>query len=246
LTAWPTQIIDAIVGLGRSLMATYDLEEQEQIAELKAWWKQYGNLVTGIITAAALAALAWQGWNWYERQQAAQAAVVFASLQKAIASNDAQRIKAASGELADKYGRHGLCATGCAEDRAVLVDAGDVKTARVQFAWVVEHGKDELRDVARLRLAALMLDEKAYDEALKLLEGAGCRIRRRASPTPVAMSSPRRARQARRGRRTRLPWPNSMRRPAVAREGTRCRTGQANAAYRESLQLKLDALGEPG
>jgi predicted negative regulator of RcsB-dependent stress response len=85
-------------------MATYDLEEQEQIAEIKAWWKQYGNLLAGIVTAASIGVVAWQGWNWYQRNQAAQASVVFGVLQKAVVENDAQRIKAASGELLEKYG----------------------------------------------------------------------------------------------------------------------------------------------
>ncbi len=165
-------------------MATYDLEEQEQIAELKAWWKQYGNLVTGIITAAALAALAWQGWNWYQRQQSAQAAVVFAGLQKAIANNDSQRIKATSGELVDRYGGTAYAPLAALKTARALIDAGDVKTARVQLAWVVEHGKDELRDLARLRLAALLLDEKAYDEALKLLEETPAKA-------PMILSGPR-------------------------------------------------------
>ena len=64
-------------------MAAYDLEEQEQLAELKAWWKQYGNLVTGIVVAASLGVLAWQAWNWYQRSQAAQASGVYSVLQRA-------------------------------------------------------------------------------------------------------------------------------------------------------------------
>ena len=51
-------------------------------------------------------------------------------------------------------------------------DAGDLKTARTQLAWVAENAKGELRDVARLRLAGIALDEKAYDDALKQLDAA--------------------------------------------------------------------------
>jgi hypothetical protein len=91
-------------GLGRIVMATYDLEEQEQIAEIKAWWKQYGNLVVGIVTAVSIGVIAWQGWNWYQRGQAAQASMVYGVLQKAVADNDSQRIKTASGELLEKFG----------------------------------------------------------------------------------------------------------------------------------------------
>jgi len=227
-------------------MATYDLEEQEQIAELKAWWKQYGNLVTGIITAAALAALAWQGWNWYERQQTAQAAVVFASLQKAIASNDAQRIKTASGELADKYGRTAYAPLAALKTARVLVDAGDIKTARVQLAWVVEHGQDGLRDVARLRLAALMLDDKAYDEALKLLEGtpAAGFTARFADARGDVLAAQGKAGEARAAYQAALAGLDGADGGGKGRNSLQ--DSQANGAYRESLQLKLDALGEPG
>ena len=57
-------------------MATYDLEEQEQLAELKTWWKQYGNLLVNVLTAISLVAIAWQGCNWYQRNQIGQAAMV--------------------------------------------------------------------------------------------------------------------------------------------------------------------------
>ena len=57
-----------------------DLEEQEQLAELKAWWKQYGNLLINVATAAAVVFIAWFGWNWYQRSQAGQASTVYAVL----------------------------------------------------------------------------------------------------------------------------------------------------------------------
>lgn len=75
-------------------MAHYDLEEQEQIDTLKTWWKMYGNLVTSLLTVAALAVLGWQAWNWYQNKQAVEAAGVFAALEQAVAAGDAQRIKA--------------------------------------------------------------------------------------------------------------------------------------------------------
>ena len=41
-------------------MAAYDLEEQEQLAEIKAWWKLHGNLLINVLTGVALLVLAWQ------------------------------------------------------------------------------------------------------------------------------------------------------------------------------------------
>lgn len=152
-------------------MANYDLEEQEQLAEIKTWWKQYGNQLINVLLGAALLALAWQGWNWYQRSQASQASMVYHVLQNAVAEKDSARIKAASGELLEKYSGSTYAALGALTAAKSFVEAGDVKTAKAQLTWVVEHGKDELRDLARLRLAVVLLDEKSYDEALKAIDG---------------------------------------------------------------------------
>ena len=151
-------------------MATYDLEEQEQLEELKTWWKMHGNLVTGILVAVALAAAGWQGWNWWQRQQAAQASSVYSALQTAMAQKDGKRVRTLAGELIDKYSSTSYAGLGALLAAKVQVDAGDAMNARVQLAWAAENAKDPgLRDLARLRLAAVMLDEKAYDDAMKQL-----------------------------------------------------------------------------
>jgi predicted negative regulator of RcsB-dependent stress response len=153
-------------------MAHYDLEEQEQIDTLKTWWKMYGNLVTGVVVAASLAVIGWQGWNWYQRNQVAQASAIYGVLEQAVATNDVQKTKAAAGELAEKYGRTGYAALGALLAAKQSFEAGDLKTARVQLTWATENARDEVRDLARLRLAAVLLDDKAFDEALKQLDAA--------------------------------------------------------------------------
>jgi predicted negative regulator of RcsB-dependent stress response len=153
-------------------MAHYDLEEQEQIDSIKTWWKMYGNLVTGVILAGSLAVIGWQGWNWYQRSQAAQASAIYGVLEQAVAVRDAQRVKAAAGELAEKFGGTSYAALGALVAARQSFEAGDLKTAKAQLSWAADKGKDEIKDLARLRLAAVLLDEKAYDEALKQLESA--------------------------------------------------------------------------
>ena len=153
-------------------MAHYDLEEQEQIDSIKTWWKMYGNLVTGVVVAGSLAVIGWQGWNWYQRSQAAQASAIYGVLEQAVAARDAQKVKAAAGELAEKFGGTTYAALGALVAARQSFEAGDLKTARAQLTWAADNGKDEIRDLARLRLASVLLDEKAYDEALKQLEAA--------------------------------------------------------------------------
>ena len=153
-------------------MAAYDLEEQEQIAEIKAWWKLYGNRLLNAATVIALVVIAWQGWNWYQRNQSGQASMVYGVLQQAVQEKDTQRIKAASGELIEKYGRTTYAHLGALSSAKAMIDAGDAQTAKAQLLWAAEHATAELRDLARLRAATLLLDEKEYEQALKQLEEA--------------------------------------------------------------------------
>ena len=151
-------------------MATYDLEEQEQLDELKTWWKMHGNVVTAAVTAVALVVFAWQGWNWYQRKQSASASVLYSAMQQAIAGKDAKRARDLAGELIDKYSGTAYAGMAAMLSARAQADGGDAKTARAQLTWAVDNAKDDaLRDLARLRLAAALLDEKAYDEALKQL-----------------------------------------------------------------------------
>jgi len=226
-------------------MATYDLEEQEQIAELKAWWKQYGNLVTIVATIASLGVIAWQGWNWYQRNQAVQASAAYAVLQKAVLDNDAQRIKAASGELLEKYGGTTYAVLAALKAAHVASTANDVKTAKLQLQWVAEHASDDLRDLARLRLATLLIDEKAYDEALTQLGqatagGFAARVAEVRGDVLAAQGKRAEARTAYQAALTRLDE------GAKKGGGAGVQDRQKGGAYRELVEQKLDAQGESG
>ncbi len=151
-------------------MAAYDLEEQEQLEELKTWWKMHGNLITAAVVAAAVAAIAWQGWNWWQRKQAAGASVLYTAVQQAAASGDAKRARDVTGELIDKFSGTSYAGMAALLSARVQADGGDAKTARAELTWAADNARDDAsRDLARLRLAAMLLDDKAYDDALKQL-----------------------------------------------------------------------------
>jgi predicted negative regulator of RcsB-dependent stress response len=218
-------------------MAHYDLEEQEQLAEIKAWWKQYGNLVINLVTAAAIVFIAWFGWNWYQRNQSAQASAVYNVLQTAVQDKDAQRMKAASGELLEKFSATPYASLGALTAAKAMVDAGDGKTAKLQLQWVVDHGKDEFRDLARLRLAAVLLDEKAEAEALKLLDGnvsAGFEARFADARGDVLAAQGKKAEAA-------AAYQKAIDKIAASEKTTQ--SARASGIYRELVQQKLDAIG---
>lgn len=152
-------------------MAAYDLEEQEQLAALKAWWQENGNLVMTAVSLVLIVLAAWQGWNYYQRNQAVQASGLYDAVQKAARAGDLKQVRESAGAVLEHYPRTAYAAMAALVSAKAHFQGGDLKTARAQLAWVAENAKDEgFQDIARLRLVSVMLDEKAYDEALKVLE----------------------------------------------------------------------------
>lgn len=150
-------------------MAVYDLEEQEQIAALRGWWKQYGGWATGLLLAIAMGWLGWYGWQTYQKTQNAEASRIFLVLQQASSQQNTSQVKQAAGELVNQYPRSQFAALGALLAATTLESAGDPKSAEAQLVWVADNGKDAVRGVARLRLAGIQMDQKDYDAALKTL-----------------------------------------------------------------------------
>ena len=148
-----------------------DLEEQEQVAELKAWWKQHGGRVLSIVVAVAVGFAGWVAFRTYSQSQAMQASALYDTVAKAAQANDAKALRDASGSLVENYSGTAYASMGALLSARYYFDRNDLKAAKAQLQWVMERGSsDDFKDLARLRLAAVLLDEKAYDEALKLLE----------------------------------------------------------------------------
>lgn len=152
-------------------MAYYDLEEQEHLASLKSWWRQYGALCVGGI-ALALAALAgFQGWNWYKERTAVKASEAYTEILKQAEAGERRKAVELAKSLAQEYPKSGYAPVGAFLAARLSFDAGDMMTAREQLQWIVDNTRDEdIKTLARYRLAGVLLDEKKFDEALKLLE----------------------------------------------------------------------------
>lgn len=154
------------------MAAHLDLEEQEQLDQLKAFWKRWGNLITWLITAVLAAFAAWQGWNWYQRDQAAKAAAMYEEFDKALTAQDADKAAAAAGDLKARFASTAYATQSGLQVAKLQLDKGKTDEAKQSLTWVAEHGVEggPYRDLARLRLAGLQLDAKAYDEAGKTLD----------------------------------------------------------------------------
>ena len=153
-------------------MAAYDLDEQEKLGDLKAWWSRYGNFVFGALALVAVAVGGNFAWKSYTGKQAAEASTLYFALSDAATKNDVAKVKDAGAQLMEKFAGTGYAPRGALLAAKSAFDAGDLPTAKTQLEWVVANSKeDELKAVARLRLAAVLLDQKQYDAALAALDG---------------------------------------------------------------------------
>ena len=206
----------------------FDLEEQEQIDALKQYWKQYGGLIIALAVGAVVAVAGVQGWRAYERARAEDASALFMKLEEASRKNDVGEVRKVGAEVMDKYGSTAYGPLAALVVARTNHDSGDAASAATQLQWAIDNADDdETAATARLRLAAIRLDEKKFDEALKLLEG----------PHGVAL----------------VPLYSDLRGDVLVAQG---KLAEARAAYQQALdksapsssyrnlvQVKLDALG---
>ena len=152
-------------------MSTLDLHEQEQVEILKAWWKSNGKMVLLALALVLGAYAAMQGWQTYKSNQAYAASALFIELTKQVESGDPKRINDAAAAVIDNYASSAYAPRASLLAAQVNIQARDLARAKMQLQWVIKHAKEEgLKQVARLNLASVLLDEKDYAGAQELLE----------------------------------------------------------------------------
>lgn len=208
----------------------YDLEEQEQIDAIKGWWNDYGKLVMLAVIACLITIAAFQGWRYYRAQQTERAAVLYSQLDQAERANDSKKVRDIAAQLVENYGSTPYAGMAALAAAKASYSTGEMDDARKYLQWAVSDAReDEMRDVARLRLAGVLLDEKKFDEALTVLASA-------TSDAYAALYADRRGDVL-----------AAQGKPAEARSAYQqaLDKSDANSQYRRVIELKLDAIGEP-
>lgn len=148
-----------------------DLEEQEQLDQLKHFWNQYGNLITWVLIVVLGAVAAWNGYQYWQSRQAAQAAVMYDEVEKVARSGDVEKAQRAFNDMKDRFAGAAYTQQSALLLARMAYDAGKTDVAKESLTWLAAHAKDDgLAALAKLRLAAILLEAKSYEEALKLLQ----------------------------------------------------------------------------
>ena len=208
----------------------YDLEEQEQIAAFKDWWRRYGNILTTVLLAVVVGIAGMQAWRYYRSQQATAAGTLYGQLDVAEQSNEAKKVQDIAASIAAGHAATAYAAMAQLRAAKSLAMGNDLAGAKLRLQWVIDNAKeDEMRDVARLRLAGVLLDEKKPDDALKLLE-----IKRTNTAFDGMYADVKGDILASQGKRAKA---RSAYQVALDKSEPR-------SNYRQVIQVKLDAVGE--
>ena len=207
----------------------YDLEEQDQLDALKEYWKKYGNMLLTAITVVLLAFAAWRAYGYWQDKEALEASTAYELFREVSLKNDLPKAKEAAGQIFEKYGDTIYGTLAALMISKQYIDGNDPKAAKATLQSVIDKSKDdEYKHIAKVRLAGVLLDEKAYDEGLKVL-----------ASDPPARHLPSYA-----DRRGDLQVGAGKIDDAKASYKIALEKLEANSPLRRMVQLKLDALGQ--
>lgn len=155
-------------------MATHlDLEEQEQLDRLKHFWAAYGSLITWIVIIVLAAFAGWNGWKLYQGSQSSKAAAIHDEIDRAAKAGEVDRAVAAFALMKERYPKTAYAQQAGLLTAKLQFEKNKPDDARATLAWVGDNAVElEYRDLARVRLAGVLLDQKKYEDALRQLDGA--------------------------------------------------------------------------
>jgi predicted negative regulator of RcsB-dependent stress response len=149
-----------------------DLEEQEQLDELKHFWKRWGDLISWVLIAVLAGYAAWMTWQYWSNKEAAQSSAMYDTVERAAQAGDMAMLDRSVADIKDKFASTSYAQQAVLLAARVYQDKDRAIDAKTQLSWVVDKASDPgYQALARLRLAALLIEEKAYGQARQQLSG---------------------------------------------------------------------------
>lgn len=150
------------------------LEEQEQLDEIKAFWKRYGNAILTLLIAVLGSYVGWNYWQSYQQGQGLKASAMYDELDKAVVARDAAKAARVFEDLKARYPKTLVAQQGGLLLARLQFESKQVDEAQASLNWVSDNATtEEYKSLARLRLAGVLMESKKFDEALRLLDQPG-------------------------------------------------------------------------
>ena len=149
----------------------YNLQDQEQIDELKAFWANNGNRLMWLAVIALAVFAGWRAWNWYHDSQAQDAAREYAGLLSAADSGKIEQVRERYDAIQKGYGSSVYAGMAGLRAAEAFAKANQPDAAAAALESVMKNSTEPgFKPIAGVRLAGLLLDQKKYDEATKAID----------------------------------------------------------------------------
>jgi len=154
-------------------MSSY-LSEEEQVEAIKKWWKENGtSVIIGVVLGFGVI-FGWQGWNTYQVSQGEGASILYTSMENQLARGDRNAGVETAKRLVGEFGGTAYATFAALQLAQLSYTQGEKDAARSHLQWVMDNAPDQaLAELARLRLANLLMDMQQFEAAATLVNGAG-------------------------------------------------------------------------
>lgn len=152
----------------------YDLEEQEQLDEFKAWWQKNGKWVIRFVIALIVAYGSWTGYQSWVNNKATQASTAYQALITTslldVDAKKAEKIAAEAQAIVDQFSMTPYAGRAALFAARALHEAHLNPAAEKQLQWVASNAKETaVRHMATVEIAGLQIEKNALDDAQKTL-----------------------------------------------------------------------------
>ena len=151
-----------------------DLEEQEQLDSLKAFWEKYRSVIMGLVTAVLFVFAAYNGWQWWKNSQATEAGKLYETMMSSLEKGNQEQSMRAADDLQKQYAGTSYAPMASLIAAKLAADAGDASKSQAYLRWVSEKAANEgYQALGKLRLATALMDEgsaKSLAEADAILK----------------------------------------------------------------------------
>lgn len=146
--------------------------DEQQVEEIKKWWKENGRSVLAGAVLGIGGLLAWKGWAYYQVKHAKAASEFYAQIEQAVAQDEVKSIVENADSLREDFASTPYASLAALELAKLKGESGELQEAAEQLRWVVENSPQKmLSNLAKIRLARILNAQKRNDQALELLSG---------------------------------------------------------------------------
>ncbi|MFY7697882.1 MAG: YfgM family protein [Legionella sp.] len=151
-------------------MSVY-MTEKEQLDIIKKWWQRHSNTVTLIASIILLLVAGLKYWYWHQQKSTQQASNTYEQMMVAFSNKDNKSTRAYANQLLKEHNNSIYADAARLTLAKLFIEHAKFSDAQTQLRYVAEHSSTSaIQQIAKLRIARLLIAEKSYEKALEQLD----------------------------------------------------------------------------